>query len=323
MTRARLTRRELLLASSGLLGATEARRARADVAPPYDEEADVQNLRLLDRSEAGRRYVVLTPRYLQPGAKLPVVVLLHGLGETMDPRLGAYAWLEKYGLGQAWQRLMRPPLARTSARGEWTDERLAEVNASLAADPFRGFVMICPHMPNPKGPAEVGAYASWLTGPLLAKVRAELPEAGTARDETYLAGVSLGGWVSLEVLVRAPETFSVWAGVQTAIGTWAADGFVEKIARAPVRPRAMLVLTSTQDHWRASSEALASAFRARKLACDGRTIPGPHDQPWLREAGTIETLLWLDRQRAPLAPQRATGLPTRDTERPRRTRGAS
>jgi hypothetical protein len=27
-----------------------------------------------------------------------------------------------------------------------------------------------------------------------------------------------------------------------------------------------------------------------------RVLPGPHDQPWLREAGTIEMLHWHDRR---------------------------
>ncbi len=189
------------------------------------------------------------------------------------------------------------------------------MNAALAAEPFRGFVMVCPHMPNPKGAAEVDAYASWVNGPLLARARAEIPQASRDAATTYLAGVSLGGWVSLEVLVRAPALYGAWAGVQTAIGTWAAEGFVDKLARAPARPRAMFVLTSTQDHWRASSEALAASLRARGIASDGRTIPGPHDQPWLREAGTIETLFWLDR-RTPRTSPPTRGFPTRDVERP-------
>jgi pimeloyl-ACP methyl ester carboxylesterase len=174
-------------------------------------------------------------------------------------------------------------------------------------------------MPNPSGPAEIDAYAAWAAGPLLSRVRRDVPFATRRRDATYLAGVSLGGWVSLELLVRAPETWGAWAGVQTAIGTWAAEGFAEKIAKATAKPRAMLVLTSTQDHWRASSEALARALRARAMPCDERTIPGPHDQPWLREAGTLETLMWLDRLRVGGrgggdAPR---GLPTRDVVRDR------
>ena len=255
---------------------------------------DLANLRLLDLTEGGRRFVLVVPRYLQPAQKLPVVVLLHGLGETTNERLGAYAWVEKYGLGSAWQRLKRAPLERTSKRGEWTDARLAEVNAQLAARPFRGMAMVCPFMPNPSGPAEVDAYAKWIETSLLPRVRKEIAVLEDP-DHTYLCGVSLGGYVSLEMLARLPHVFGAWAGVQTAIGPFAAAGYAEKIAKGwSGQSHPMLLLTSTQDHWRASSEALAAAFKAKSLAATYRVVPGPHDQPWLQEAGTVETLLWLD-----------------------------
>jgi hypothetical protein len=96
------------------------------------------------------------------------------------------------------------------------------------------------------------------------------------------------------MLVRLPRVFGAWAGLQTAIGTWAAPGYAEKIARSPGKP--LLVLTSTLDHWKASSEALVSALEAKKVPHQLRIVPGPHDQPWLREAGTIEALHWLDRR---------------------------
>lgn len=239
--------------------------------------------------------MVIGPKYLEPGRRLPLVVFLHGLGETTNERAGAYAWFERYGLGSAWQRMKRAPLERTSTRGEWTDARLAEVNAELEARPFRGFVMACPFMPNPGGPAEVDAYARWIETSLVPRVRKET----AATDDparTYLCGVSLGGYVSLEVLARTPKLFGAWAGVQTAIGDHAAPGYAEKIARGWGGERhPMLLLTSTQDHWKHSSEALAKAFEARGLEATYRVVPGPHDQPWLREAGTIEALLWLDR----------------------------
>ena len=276
-----------------MAGALVVRRARADEPPEFGE--DLRNLRLIDGTEAGRRFVLITPKYLSPGQNLPLVILLHGLGETTDERLGAYAWLEKYGLGNAWQRLKRAPLQRTSTRGEWTDERLAEVNAELAARPFRGMILVCPFMPNPRSPADLDAYATWIDRSLLPRVRSETQLASTPA-QTYLCGVSLGGYVSLEMLTRLPNVFGAWAGVQTAIGTFAAPGYAEKIAtgwKGTTRP--MLLLTSTQDHWKASSEALAASFKAKNLAATSRVVPGPHDQPWLREAGTIETLLWLDR----------------------------
>lgn len=286
----RLGRRQFV---GGMAGALVVRHARADEAPDLGE--DLRNLRLIDATEGGRRFVLVTPKYLSPGQNLPVAVLLHGLGETTNERLGAYAWVERYGLGSAWQRLKRAPIERTSARGEWTDERLAEVNAELAARPFRGMVLVCPFMPNPKSPADLDSYASWIESSLLPRVRKETQVATTAA-QTYLCGVSLGGYVSLEMLARLPNVFGAWAGVQTAIGPFAAPGYAEKIAKGwNGTPHPMLLLTSTQDHWKASSEALAAAFRAKNLATTYRVVPGPHDQPWLREAGTIEALLWLDR----------------------------
>lgn len=271
------------------------RRARAD--DEAEPSEDLRNLRLVDGTEGGRRFVLLLPRYLEPGRKLPLAVLLHGLGETGNERLGAYAWLEKYGLGSAWQRMKRAPIERTSARGEWTDARLAEVNAELLARPFRGMALACPFMPNPSGAADLEAYARWLEQSLLPRIRKEAPISADPA-QTYLCGVSLGGYVSLEMLARLPHLFGAWAGVQTAIGTFAATGYAEKIAsgwKGIAHP--MMLLTSTQDHWKASSEALAAAFQAKNLATTYRVVPGPHDQPWLREAGTIETLLWLDRIR--------------------------
>lgn len=295
----RLRRREFLgvIASTALAP----RVSRAETAAgPREADEDLRNLRLLDLREGGRRFLLLVPRYQQPDQRLPVAVFLHGLGETVDEKLGAYAWLDKYGLGSAWQRLKRPPIERTSTRGEWTDARLSEVNAELAERPFRGLAMVCPFMPNPRGPAEVDAYARWIESSLLPRVRKETPVLEDPK-RTYLCGVSLGGYVSLEVLVRLPRVFGAWAGLQTAIGTWAAKGYAEKIAAAQRDggQRPMLILTSTQDHWRASSEALANELAAAKVPSTFRMIPGPHDQPWLREAGTIEALSWLDRLYTP------------------------
>ncbi|MBX3189542.1 MAG: hypothetical protein KF819_21130 [Labilithrix sp.] len=262
---------------------------------PGDPAEDLRNLRLLDLTEGGRRFTLVTPKYLEPERKLPLVVFLHGLGETTNERAGAYAWIERYGLGSAWQRLKRAPIAPTSKRGEWTAARLAEVNEELAVRPFRGFVMACPFMPNPQGPGQVDAYARWIEESLLPRVRREAP-VHTDAKRTYLCGVSLGGWVALELLGRLPHVFGALAGVQTAIGPHNAPGYADRIAKGwKGEKNPTLLLTSTQDHWKASSEALALAFKAKDLPADYRVIPGPHDQPWLQEAGTIETILWLDR----------------------------
>jgi pimeloyl-ACP methyl ester carboxylesterase len=287
-----MTRAELLRGAAALALGLVTRRAAAEDADAGALDDDLRNLRLVDRTEGGRRFVLVMPRWQNADSPIPLVVFLHGLGETTNERLGAYAWVEKYGLGSAWQRLKRAPIERTSKRGEWTEARLAEVNSELAARPFRGFAMACPFMPNPKGAADLDDYAKWLEGTLIPSCRKEANVIADAKH-TYLCGVSLGGYVSLEMLARLPTVFGAWAGVQTAIGTWAATGYADKIARSAPIP--MLLLTSTQDQWRSSSEALAAAFDAKKIVKTYRVIPGPHDQAWLREAGTIEALHWLDR----------------------------
>jgi pimeloyl-ACP methyl ester carboxylesterase len=294
-TRVRLRRRAVLHALAGAaihspVSAVSAEEPYGTGANEYSDD-DLRNLRLLDLTEGGRQFTLLTPRYQDADRPLPLAVFLHGLGETSNERLGAYAWIEKYGLGSAWQRLKRAPLERTSKRGEWTDERLAEVNRAVELRPFRGFAMACPFMPNPRSPTDIADYARWVEEALLPRCRKEAPILAEP-SRTYLCGVSLGGYVSLELFVRLPHVFGAWAGLQTAIGTWAARGYALKAAKNPPKP--MLILTSTLDHWRASSEALTSALGEERVAHMFRVIPGPHDQAWLREAGTIEAVHWLD-----------------------------
>src|SRR5690606_2571370 len=132
-------------------------------------------------------------------------------------------------LGRAWQRLKRPPIEKTSKRGEWTDARLAEINAELAARPFHGFAMACPFMPRLRGSAELDAYAKWLESSLLPRCREEA-RVFTDPAETHICGVSLGGYVALEMLLRAPGTFGGFAGVQTAISAAGAERYAERIA---------------------------------------------------------------------------------------------
>lgn len=221
---------------------------------------------------------------------VPLVVLLHGLGETGAPLLGARAWVDRYGLATSVARLLSPPLTRMSARDDWGDA-LPQANALLTTRPYRGLAFACPHVPYmPVG--ELDAYTRWVTESLVPRVRTE---AGAAIDGALprLAGCSYGGWASLEVLLRAPDHFAAWAGVQTAISTPSARAYADRLARIPPRP--LLVQTSLLDPFHDPSLLLVDGLRAHQIRCDVRVLPGPHDQPWLREAGTPMALLWLDR----------------------------
>ncbi|MCC6553829.1 MAG: hypothetical protein IT372_12515 [Polyangiaceae bacterium] len=299
-----LSRRRFLAGLSGAAAAALAPgRALADAAaaPPLSQDLTVRDLQVAGDRALGRRFTLCIPRHLAAGERVPLVVLLHGLGETGDERLGAHAWLERYGLGRAYDRLRRAPIARTSRRADWTDARLAEVNAALAAQPFRGLAIACPVTPNvhraPNPAAALEGYARWLADVVLPRARAEAPVFDDAR-RTSLDGCSLGGFVGIEVFLRRPDLFGAWGGVQAAIGAHRVGAYADRIAAAvgAAGPRDLHLLTSEGDPFRGAGEALAKRLGEKSVPCALRVLPGPHDQPWLREAGTIEMLLWHDRR---------------------------
>ena len=225
--------------------------------------------------------------------------MLHGLGETNQERAGAYAWVERYGRGSAYGRLKSPPVVRTSKRADMTDERLAEINAELAKRPFRGMAIVCPYLPNVNraGRPSLDDVARFVTGTVIPSARAESSRIADGAEHTEIDGCSLGGYVSLEVFLRRPAAFAAWGGVQSAIGAARARSYADRIARALAEqgPRPLLVETSTRDAFRQGNEALSAELTKRGVPHTLRVLPGPHDQPWLREAGTLEMLLWHDR----------------------------
>jgi enterochelin esterase-like enzyme len=286
----RLSRRSFL----GAAAVTTLARGE-DAVAPVARDLVVRDVTEPRAKGVARRFVLLLPTHLRPNDHVPLVVLLHGLAETVDPRMGAYAWLERYGLGRAYDRLRRPPIERTSARKDWTDARLAEVNAELAARPFRGMALVCPYMP-PNPGVSLDALAEWIVGDVVPHAQVDAPVVPDPA-KTAIGGCSLGGYAGLEVFLRRPEAFSAFAGVQSAIGEAAAPGYADRLARALVKagPRKILLESSSLDPYRAANERLAAELTVRKTAAELRVPPGPHDQPWLRETGTIEMLLWLDR----------------------------
>ncbi|HLM72853.1 MAG TPA: hypothetical protein VK459_09175 [Polyangiaceae bacterium] len=270
-------------------------------APPAPADLEVRDISI---EGIGRRFVLLVPRHLARDERVPLLILLHGLGETGDPRMGAYAWLERYGLGTAYDRLRRPPVQRTSKRADWTDERVREVNAALTARPFRGFCIACPYTLNvnksPSPTRTLDEYAGWIADVVIPRVRREAPVIPDTAH-TAIDGCSLGGYVGLEVFLRRPDLFASWGGVQSAFGAHRAAGYADRIekALASQAPRSIRLHleTSSGDPFREGNALLSSLLTKKGIANDLRILPGPHDQPWLRESGTLEMLLWHDRMR--------------------------
>lgn len=292
-------------AALGLSAGLVASRARADT--PSSADLRAIDLRLPGESHVARRALVLVPTHVPQGTRLPMLVLLHGLGETVDERLGIHAWGERYGLVSAYERLLHPPFERTLERQRYlTEEHRQEINASLAARPFGGMVLVCPFTPNPwklDGLHTIHRYADWLTGTLIPAVRAQAPVLD-GRGACGIDGCSLGGYVGLEVFLRKPEHFGTLGVVQAAISAPGAADYARRIAEATAKAGAcpVHVESSTGDPYRSACEELGKQLGRQGVQHELRVIPGPHDQPWLREIGTPEMLLWHDRRLQRSAP---------------------
>lgn len=272
---------------------------RAYGASPASSLLDMIDLELEGDRDLARRALVLVPK--GRARQRAVLILLHGLGETGNELAGIHAWGERYGLVRAYERLMSPPVTRENPKLDYLDqERAKELNASLEKTPFAGLVMVCPVTPNPykRDAAKVfESYGTWLEQVLLPGVRRRLA-IGDAPLAVGLDGCSLGGYVGLEVLLRRPGLFTSFGVVQPAIGQAGAVRYAERIAAAIARvgPLPIHIETSSRDPYREPSKLLARKLGELGVPNQFRLSDGPHDQPWLREVGTLEMLLWHDRQ---------------------------
>lgn len=296
----RIGRRAWLRGSLATLGAggTFASAPRDAEAQTAALDLDVRDVRVEGDRALGRRFLLLTPKFVPRGVPLPLLVLLHGLGETIDETLGVRAWIDRYGLGGAFDRLRRPPIARPSKLKILTDERIAVLNADLTRAPFEGFAIACPFTPKITKPQDFDAYSRWLVEVVIPRARTET---AILEDARFVAidGCSLGGYLGMETFVRHPKSFGAWGGVQSAISEGNAAPFAERLASAMKEvgaPRPIHIETSTQDAFRKGNERMAAELDKRGVKSDLLVIPGFHDQPWLREAGTLEMLLWHDRR---------------------------
>ena len=290
-----MLRRRQLLATGAALGTSLL------VGPAHGEEEsphyELKEIDLGGDKRVGTRFTLLTPKHVGK-KKVPLLVLLHGLGETHDQKIGARAWVDRYGLGTSYDRLREPPVKPVYKKSRhWTDERLAEVNALLKKKPLRGLAIACPFTPNvhksPLGRDNVlDKYADWITDVVIPRARKEARVTNT----TYLDGCSLGGYVGIEVFLRKAAHFDAWGSVQGALGSFRVPHYAKKLKEVVDAhgPRHIHLETSTADAFRKVNESLSKALKKEGVAHDFIMPPGPHNQPFLRDSGTLEMLLWHD-----------------------------
>jgi pimeloyl-ACP methyl ester carboxylesterase len=132
---------------------------------------------------------------------------------------------------------------------------------------------------------------------MLPRVRKEL-NVGQGPLRVGLDGCSLGGYVALELFLLRPNAFASLGVVQPAIGQGSAARYAERLAQAisVAGPRPLHIETSSLDPYRLPSKSLSDELTQLGVPNQFRLSKGPHNQPWLREVGTLEMLLWHDRQ---------------------------
>ena len=240
-----------------------------------------------------RRAVVLIPKSIATSTKLPLLIALHGMGETVDSTTGANGWLQSYGLDVTLMNLHAPPLTTDAFKGFVTNERLAVINDGLAKRPFGGMIIACPYQPAGIGTESLGydTYASFLADRLLPRLRAETPVIGTPRS-TGIDGVSYGGLNALRMGMMRPEVFGAVGALQAAV--YDEPTIVALIAER-LGGRPLHLVTSAEDVYLPALTTVSKGLEERKVPHEFVVTQGPHGYDWNKGTGAIEMLLWHDR----------------------------
>jgi enterochelin esterase-like enzyme len=271
----------------------------ASSAPDAGAELTWKELTLEGEARWARRALVLYPSHSEPGQTHPGLLLFHGRGETSSVAAGLHAWRTSYGLEQSDARLRRPPIALSRDEQRYIlPAQLDAIHDRLAHKPFSGLCVICPVTPNPRlarQPERVlDRYSEWIEHTLLPAARAAAP-LDPARG-IGVDGCSLGGYVAAEVFARKPHLFRSFGVVQPAVGEFRVPRYARHLARA-MEHQTLLGIhlqTSTRDPYRGAVRALARHLKRQGARFTLDVLPGPHDQHWLRAAGTMAMLAWHD-----------------------------
>jgi putative tributyrin esterase len=110
-------------------------------------------------------------------------------------------------------------------------------------------------------------YFKFISSELPAVCRSFFPNISDRREDTYAAGLSMGGYGALKCVIRAPETFSAAGCLSGALDIASLYGDVMKSEEAPVFENAFGSLR------RLRAEGNDLMLEAGKLAASGRPMP--------------------------------------------------
>jgi iron(III)-salmochelin esterase len=272
-------------------------------APPRALDAPRRELTwTFDEGAFGPTDVVISiPEGAAPTARFPVLVALHGRGESLKgSQRGARGWFDDYELGVAMQRLRKPPLTASDFQDYVKRERLRRINRSLAQHPYQGLIVVCPFLPDVlRGDDAFSAaepLAAFIVDVLLPRVYAKTPAIGSAAT-TGIDGVSLGGRAALLVGWARPLAFGAVGALQAAIDGAEVERFVELGSHAlQENPKlALRLLTSEQDHFLRVNQRLSSELSSHGVRHQFLRVVGTHSYRFNRGPGAFEMLLFHDR----------------------------
>jgi acetyl esterase/lipase len=270
-------------------------QTRAAASEPEFQRFD---LSIAGPPRVAHRALVIVPRHLDPELDHPLLLLLHGYAPSLDETRAVYAWRDEYGIEDSYRRLREAPLRPLQPRLGWFDaERLSTLNRALAREALRGLVLVCPMTPVPYfAEQRLDRFAEWVQGALLPLVQS-VAKVRLARQATGLSGVSMGGRVGLELLLRRPQLFGAFSGLQIDITPEEAPGYAARLVSAFERhgPAKLCIQTSTRDVYRDANVRLHEELRERGVSCELLLSPGAHNATWLRELAGAEALCFQDR----------------------------
>jgi enterochelin esterase-like enzyme len=292
-----------MLLAAGALSFAQPRPA-TEVPELFGFEARVwQGITLSDGQRAG--VVVLVPRGISQGERVPLLIAMHGLGETWrGPQRGAWGWVLDYALPRADRALRGGALTADHLEGLVTAPRLSALNRALRAQRYGGMVVLLPFTPDVRGALggpDHQAYDRWLSEGLIERARRELP-VQTTREATGIDGVSLGGLHALWTGLGHPEVFGSVGALQPAVRTRRA-AVLARYNGSPSRlAQRIRITTSTRDSLRPDVTGLDADMTRARIAHEFRVLEGPHDYVFNRGPGAVEMLLFHDRALRGLAP---------------------
>jgi hypothetical protein len=287
----------------GLAPRVNAEEMPSPVSAPGAAGADAdltwKELKLDGEPSWARRALVVYPARSEPGQTHPGLLLFHGRGETASESAALRAWRDSYGLVTSDARLRRPPIALTANERRYIlPAQLDAIHARLTEKPFSGLCVICPVTPNARRARQpervLDRYSEWIEHTLLPAARAAAP-LDPARG-IGVDGCSMGGYVAAEVFARKPHLFRTFGVVQPAVGEYRVARYARHLARALKRQSLLGIhlQTSTKDPYRGAVSAWARQLKKQGARFTLDVLPGPHDQQWLRAAGTLAMLAWHD-----------------------------